>query len=62
MTLDVVAEGPRWIDQLIRFYKEIVENPDIPAGNLDEANEAICRCIEELRPLTKTYAEDPVDG
>ncbi len=55
-----------WIDQLVRFYKEIVENPDIPAGNLDEANDAICRCIEELRPLTKTYAdeadEDPIDG
>ncbi len=44
-----------WFDQLTRFYKEIVENPDIPAGNLDKANEIICRCIEELRPLIKTY-------
>ena len=50
--------GDRWIDQLNEFYGEIVENPDIPSGNLDEANDAILRCIEELRPLTKTYAED----
>ncbi len=60
--VEAVAEGPRWIDQLVRYYKKIVENPDIPTGNLDQANDAILKCIEELRPLTKTYAEDPIDG
>jgi len=47
-----------WIDQLNEFYSKIVNDPDIPVGNLDKANEAVCHCIEELRPLTKTYAEE----
>jgi len=53
MTLDTVAEGGRWIDQLIGFYKKIVEDPSIPTENLDKANDAILKCIEELRPLTE---------
>ena len=52
ITLDVTADGPRWIDQLVRFYKKIVEDPNIPAENLDKANDAILECIEKLRPLT----------
>jgi len=52
MTLDVTADGPRWIDQLVRFYKKIVEDPTLPVENLDKANDAILKCIEELRPLT----------
>jgi hypothetical protein len=52
-SVEAVAEGPRWINQLIGFYKKIVEDPSIPVENLDKANEAVCRCIEELRPLTE---------
>lgn len=44
-------EPERWIDQLNEFYSKIVNDPNIPPENLDKANEAICRCIEELRPL-----------
>lgn len=53
MSLDKIGEGSRWIDQLVQFYKKIVEDPMIPVENLDKANDAILRCIEELRPLTE---------
>ena len=49
-------EAERWIDQLNKFYSKIVNDPNIPTENLDKANEAICRCIEELRPLTEAPA------
>ena len=53
MSLDKIGEGSRWIDQLIQFYKKIVEDPNLAVENLDKANDAILRCIEELRPLTE---------
>lgn len=54
MTLEDVGKGSRWIDQLVRFYKKIVEDPNLATENLDKANDAILKCIEELRPLTET--------
>lgn len=51
--MDKVGEGSRWIDQLVRFYKKIVEDPNLPTENLDKANDAILECIEKLRPLTE---------
>uniref|UniRef100_A0A6M3M1H2 Uncharacterized protein n=1 Tax=viral metagenome TaxID=1070528 RepID=A0A6M3M1H2_9ZZZZ len=53
MSLDKIGGGPRWIDQLVKFYKKIAEDPNIPVENLDKANDAILKCIEELRPLTR---------
>lgn len=53
MSLDKVGEGCRWIDQLVRFYKKIVEDQSLPMENLNKANDAICKCIEELRPLAE---------
>ncbi len=49
-------EAERWIDQLNEFYSKIVNDANIPTESLDKANEAICRCIEELRPLTEAPA------
>lgn len=53
---DSEEEPERWIDQLNEFYSRIVNDANIPPENLDKANEAICRCIEELRPLTEVPA------
>uniref|UniRef100_A0A6M3M3M9 Uncharacterized protein n=1 Tax=viral metagenome TaxID=1070528 RepID=A0A6M3M3M9_9ZZZZ len=58
MTLDKIGEGPRWIDQLVRFYAKIVEDPNISTENLDKANDAILECIDKLRPLTGIYKCD----
>lgn len=42
----------RWIDELNRLYRKIVNDPQISVENLDKANEIITETIEKLRPLT----------
>lgn len=49
-------EPERWIDQLNAFYSKIVNDANIPPESLDKANDAILKCIEELRPLTEAPA------
>ena len=49
----VLMNKDRWIGQLNDLYWKILMNPESQIRTLDKANEAICECIEKLRPLIK---------
>lgn len=44
----------RYIDQLNKVYKKIVDDPAYGSRVLDEANDVVCDALKKLEDIAKT--------